>query len=273
MFGKLMKYELRDCLRIFLPLWGAILVIALINGLTEGIGLSVSGRLMEFILHILPALLLFALSFGMFVIALIIIIRRFYSGLLGEGGYLAFSLPVNAAQHITAKFFTSLIMIVGCVLTGFFASVILMAARGYLGSAREFLEKTGKFLSLYPKTGILAAELVLILLLITSYTVLRLYSGIAVGHLFNSHRGLWSVIAVIGIGWILNAASIWISRLFRFFGNSPSIEINVNSFLDLLRYLNLLQGVFGIVIGFLIAGNVVLWLATWLILKKRLNIL
>ena len=273
MFGKLMKYELRDCLRIFLPLWGAVLVIALINGLTGGLNLSGSGRLIEFILHILPGMLLFGLSFGMFVIALIIIIRRFFSGLLGEGGYLAFSLPVTPAQHITAKLLTALIMIAGCTLAGFLATVILGAARGYLDSAQEFFARAGKILSLYPKTGMLATELILILVLTASYTVLRLYSGMAVGHLFNSHRGLWSLVAVIGIGWIINAILILAGRLLNSFGMHMSLEINASSFLELLRYLDIFQKVFGYTIGFLIIGNVVLWLVTWLILKKKLNIL
>ena len=52
-----------------------------------------------------------------------------------------------------------------------------------------------------------------------------------------------------------------------------SLEINASSFLELLRYLDIFQKVFGYTIGFLIIGNVVLWLVTWLILKKKLNIL
>ena len=98
MFGKLMKYELRGCMRVFLPLWGATLALALINGLTNGFQPSISAPLLRFFLQVLPALLLFGLSFGMFVMAFVLIIRRFFSGLLGDGGYLAFSLPAYCIQ-------------------------------------------------------------------------------------------------------------------------------------------------------------------------------
>jgi hypothetical protein len=104
------------------------------------------------------------------------------------------------------------------------------------------------------------------LLLFACFTVLRLYSGIAVGHLFPSHRGLWSVAAVIGIGWILNFVSIGLVRLF----SRGSIEISVNTVQEAMA---ILPGFFGGIIVYLLVWNVLMWLLTWIILKKRLNIL
>ena len=125
MFGKLMKYELRGCMRVFLPLWGATLALALINGLTNGFQPSISAPLLRFFLQVLPALLLFGLSFGMFVMAFVLIIRRFFSGLLGDGGYLAFSLPATCSQHIASKLLTALIMLAGCLITGLLATILI----------------------------------------------------------------------------------------------------------------------------------------------------
>ena len=104
------------------------------------------------------------------------------------------------------------------------------------------------------------------LLLFACFTVLRLYSGIAVGHLFPSHRGLWSVAAVIGIGWILNFVSIGLVRLF----SRGSIEISVNTVQEAMA---ILPGFFGGIIVYLLVWNVLMWLLTWIILKKKLNIL
>ena len=150
MFGKLMKYELRGCMRIFLPLWGAVLALALYTGLTAGFEPKVSGFLIDLIVHILPGIALVGLSFGMFVVALVLIIRRFYSGLLGEGGVLAFSLPVTVTEHIFSKLLTALIMTVGCVLAGMLASVLAVIVRGYGSEVMSFLQQAGRFLAEYP---------------------------------------------------------------------------------------------------------------------------
>ena len=73
MTGKLMKYELRGCMRIFLPLWAAVLVLSVINGLTNGNQATVSGVLPRIILFVLPAVALGVLLIGMFAVALVII--------------------------------------------------------------------------------------------------------------------------------------------------------------------------------------------------------
>ena len=138
MFGKLMQYELRSCMRVFLPLWGATLALALINGFTTGYRPSISAPLLEFVIRILPALLLFGLSFGMFVMAFVLIIRRFFSGLLGDGGYLAFSLPATCAGHIGSKLLTALLMLVGCLITGLLATVFIILIRGYGDTVHRF---------------------------------------------------------------------------------------------------------------------------------------
>ena len=234
MFGKLMKYELRGCMRVFLPLWGATLALALINGLTNGFQPSISAPLLRFFLQVLPALLLFGLSFGMFVMAFVLIIRRFFSGLLGDGGYLAFSLPATYAQHIASKLLTALIMLAGCLITGLLATVLIIMIRGYGDSVKHFIAE--------------------------------------VGHLFGSHRALWSLGAVIGIGWILNLIFIKAGQLFftHLEKTTSQIQISINTFQEALDFL---PGFFGIMIAFFLVGNIILWLTTWLILRKKLNIL
>ena len=270
MFGKLMKYELRSCMRVFLPLWGATLALALINGFTTGYQPSISAPLLEFLIRILPALLLFGLSFGMFVMAFVLIIRRFFSGLLGDGGYLAFSLPATCAEHIGSKLLTALLMLVGCLITGFLATVFIILIRGYGDSVQSFFAEAWKILSSYPKLGLVIAEAITAALLSASFFVLRLYSGMAVGHLFNNHRGLWSLGAVIGIGWLFNLVTIKVIQLFGQNLEESSFHITITSFQEALNYL---PGIFGIFIGFFLVGSIILWVITWLILKKKLNIL
>ena len=270
MFGKLMKYELRGCMRVFLPLWGTTLALAMINGFTMGFEPAISAPLLKFILTILPGLLLFALGLGMFVVAFVLIIRRFYSGLLGEGGPLAFTLPVTFAEQINCRLLTALIMVVGCLLTGFLSTVLIILIRGYGDTVQSFFAEARRVFASYSKTGLILFELIVFFLASGAYMVLRLYSAIAVGHLVQNHRGLCSLAAFIGIGWIINFILIGMGRLFNRYMETNPLVISVTSFEEALQYL---PAFFGIGIGFSLLGCVVLWLLTWGILKKRLNIL
>ena len=69
-----------------------------------------------------------------------------------------------------------------------------------------------------------------------------------------------------GIGWILNFVSIGLVRLF----SRGSIEISVNTVQEAMA---ILPGFFGGIIVYLLVWNVLMWLLTWIILKKKLNIL
>ena len=270
MFGKLMKYEWKDCMRVFLPLWGAILALAAMNGVTIGVDLKIRNGWLEFFVHILPVLLLFALSFGMFVVAFVLIIRRFYNGLLGEGGYLAFSLPVTVGEHIAAKLLTALIMNIGCVLAGLLSSVLLLSIRGYLPEMKELLQAISRELSSYRHTGLVITEGILLMILLCTYSTLRLYAGMAIGHLFSNHRGLWSIAAVILMGWIFTYAAGRTASLCL-----PYLQNHHPDFLftTLTQFLDRLPLYLGFSIVLALLGNALLWGITHGILRKKLNIL
>ena len=163
-------------------------------------------------------------------------------------------------------------MLAGCLITGLLATVLIIMIRGYGESVNHFIAEAWNILSSYPKLGLIIFEAITAALLSASYTVLRLYSGMAVGHLFGSHRALWSLGSVIGIGWILNLIFIKAGQLFftHLEKNTSQIQISINTFQEALDFL---PGFFGIMIAFFLVGNIILWLTTWLILRKKLNIL
>lgn len=270
MFAKLMKYEWKDSMRVFLPLWGATVALGAVNGFTMGSDVSLRNPVLNFIVQILPALLLFGLSFGMFVVAFVLIIRRFYNGLLGDGGILSFTLPVTAAQHLAAKLLMALIMLVGCVLAGLLASVVLIAIRGDLGRVKELFLMLRSQLDGYRFTVPVIIEMLLFCLLAAAFSVLRLYSGMAIGHLFRTHRALWSVAAVLVMGWIFNYLTIQSGKILYNIADRTPQYWNIDSFSALLDRLPLFLG---IGIGGFLLGSVLLWLLTHYILGRKLNIL
>lgn len=104
MLGKLMKYDLRSGIRTFSLIWIGLALLGAINGLTIRFVLAgdTQSGLVSFVFGVLPMILLVALYVAMGIFVLVFIIDRFYKGLLGNEGYLMFTLPVTSAAHIAS---------------------------------------------------------------------------------------------------------------------------------------------------------------------------
>ena len=112
MLGKLMKYDFRCMLRKFGPLWIGLIGLAAINGFTVGHVLENKNMdgILAFLLGGLPVVLLFALWVATGVMMIVFVCERFYKGLLGDEGYLMFTLPATPAEHIASKLIVALVM-------------------------------------------------------------------------------------------------------------------------------------------------------------------
>ena len=112
MLGKLMKHEFKATAKLFLPLLTAVL--ALLGGF-QVIFLLVKWLMGNNDSHPLVTVLfaLFAVLAALALIALlavivIVAIQRFYKNLLGDEGYLMFTLPATPGQQILSKLLVSL---------------------------------------------------------------------------------------------------------------------------------------------------------------------
>lgn len=110
MFGKLMKYDLRSSLRTMLPLWLTTIAMSAVFGLLLRHDVDPHDALGEFLLVILPVTVLVLLMGAMFAVALVFMVRGFSHGLLGQEGYLMFTLPVTTSALIASKALSALII-------------------------------------------------------------------------------------------------------------------------------------------------------------------
>lgn len=210
MLAKLMKYDLRSALRKFGPLWLAVVALSVLIGLSFRFIIDAPGGqsgLVIFLLGVLPSMVLFALFVAMAAMALIFIIQRFYRGLLGDEGYLMFTLPASTGAHIASKGLTALILETVSWLVAVLSGVLLFTvyqptelARGWQTMWLELRK-----LQLPAATPWLFAEALLVLLAVAAAATLKIYLAIALGHLAKKHRALWALLAYIGIGVVLNA--------------------------------------------------------------------
>lgn len=274
MLGKLIKHETRATSRIFLPLYGALLILTIFTKLVMAIGApdffseaaSNNNNVAEIILGI-SFTLYFVLIVGICVMTLVMIIQRFYKNLFTDEGYLMFSLPVKTWELVLSKLLVGMIWSAVCtvmiVLTFFIFSLgafsMMELSQAIRSAYSMFYLQTGMELNLF------MAELVLFILAETVASILMIYVSIAIGQLFNQHRivaafGAYIVITIaIQIIMSIAMAVFAIGNLENMVLNSSEAVTTIEWLINGSSILNVLMG-----IGF--------YYVTHTIMKKRLNL-
>ena len=206
MLAKLIKHEFKATARIFLPILGTVLVLTGAAALTVKLGgilvlpggTGWGGPVLGLASGLL-CLLTFIAMMAMMTAAVVVTIQRFYKNLLGDEGYLMFTLPVTPAQHITAK------LAVGTVWTLLSLALAVLAAAALIFSipgAAENGMTLARFSAAFRAemgTGLwMPAAMMLVLFIIgTVNTYLQLYMCMAIGgqwptsRLGGQHRGVF----------------------------------------------------------------------------------
>ena len=230
MLGKLMKYDFRCMLRKFGPLWIGLIGLAAINGFTVGHVLENEKMdgVLAFLFGSLPVVLLFALWVATCVMMIMFVCERFYKGLLGDEGYLMFTLPATPAEHIASKLIVAFVMelITGlAALAAMLAFVMIYDGSGFIEGLRELGELLSRFGELPKGTTGLLVQLFLLTIAVTVCTDLHVYLAIALGHMAKKNRVAMSVIAFVGI-------NVAVSMLATLFGRLILGHMDVNVALD-----------------------------------------
>ena len=194
MLMKLLKHEFRATARIMGPLYLILLAAALAANLTAGLLDADS-----FILNIVSALIImawFVAVIGVFIVAFILMLQRFYKNLLGDEGYLMFTLPVSVHQHVWSKLIVSAVWF---ILTGVVVvlSVLVLAFNvSFLTDLAEVFPKLFEQLNAYYAfngTAFMLEGLILLFAGCMTFS-LQFYAALAVGHSFPNHKMALSVV-------------------------------------------------------------------------------
>ncbi len=283
MLGKLMKYDLRSGIRTFSLIWIGLALLGAINGLTIRFVLNgnVQSELVSFIFGVLPMILLVALYVAMGIFVLVFIIDRFYKGLLGNEGYLMFTLPVTSAAHIASKTLTSMIFTLASAIVALLSGGLLMAvlAPPNFGDIAQAFQEAGRYLRVNPLpagTGWVIAEFVVYSLIGMATTILQIYTAISVGHLAKKNRGWFALLAYVGIS---IAVSILTRACMSVFFPSGSFsemllgwQVTVDSAGWRTQGVGMTASTLGIGIGLELLKGTGFFFAARAILDKRLNL-
>lgn len=191
MLGKLMKYEIKSTARIFLPLYGALILVSIISRISMNL---------PFALPTIISSSLFGFLIGTVCIGtLVLTLQRFRRNLLRSEGYLMFTLPVSTDSLIVSKLLISSLWFIASSIV-VMISIAIMATQDY--SVGEMMKGFVSFLQSIHiddwRIPLCFAEVLFMGLLTLFSGILMLYACISLSLFANKHRGLWAFGAFIG---------------------------------------------------------------------------
>ena len=276
MLGKLMKHEFRATARIMLPVMGALAALALLANLSLRALTADATDLAVLRMILILIVIFFAIGIvATAVMAVVLMVSRFYRNLLKDEGYLMFTLPVSVHELIWSKLIVSLVWFLA---TGLLISLVMMLTALNLSETNlqmilagfpdwaELMQKLdelglrGQVITLICQGGLAA-------LLTGIVTCLHFYASMALGHMFTKNKVLLSIVFFVGLSFAFNLMEMVYGMVGFGIMNPDNWDMMDNA--DGLRFLT---SVFWHGILLSAVQGAVLYIATFLGLKRGLNL-
>ena len=232
MVKKLFKHEIRALGRVLFPAYGIMLAIGLFTRLMTAV--EFDHKIYD-IAFGSTQFFFYAAAIACTLLTVAMTVVRFYRHLFSSEGYLSFTLPVTATQHLWVKLITATLFWV--------MSVFAVLLAGVLAIKFELLVEFVK-VGLYWIEQVIEspvgwhfwvwlAELLVTLPLMLGATMLLYYTCMTVGQLAKKNRVLSAVgvymliyvatqvISTVGIGILSLTAELWSEPLVTFITNHP----------------------------------------------------
>ena len=276
MLGKLIGQEFKVTSRFFVPMYICLAVVTLLLKLTWtftfGNGSIFYNSTQDNIMGLINMLLIMLyviVLIGIVLLTYFIIIRRFYTNMFSDEGYLMFTLPVTTRQLINSKLIVAFIWQFLMLPATFLSFFVLFVNTDMLRVLPEAFSDLIRAISAWGVSGLHLGLLftgVLVAGLCEMFAIILMcYLSITLGqHMWSEHRLLGSVLAFLGIYTIESLiSSLGAYLVGTFIGERmPTAQ-------DLLTY-------FDAMIPFAIIINVILivvyYLITHYLLDKKLNL-
>ncbi|MGE5614514.1 MAG: ABC transporter permease [Bacillota bacterium] len=261
MLRKLMKYEIRATARWFIPLYAALLIFTLINRFLLTVGpfdYKISMTAWQ-IVGILSGIIYVSLFMGIMVVSLVVGIQRFYKSLLGDEGYLMFTLPVKTWKLVMSKLLVTMLWHLLSSIIGI-CSILLHITHRNVGEFGELLALIQKYVG---PVGYVSIPLVV--LASVAMGIIQMYTAIALGHLFRKHK----ILASFGMYVVISTLSQMVFMLVMPFFMDVILSNALRSTVPTPAQINTMILVIFAVFAALTAAG---YIATNAILKQRLNL-
>ena len=263
MLKKLYKYELYSLFRNLLPIYAAVLGFALLSRLT--LLIKTDNPLLQIPAGISTTVYAFSII-AVFVVGMVVVVMRFYKNLLSGEGYLTFTLPFTATQHIICKLLCGVLVIVIDFIAVIASLLIMGAGTDALKNIFEVLkagiEIAGEKLTAAQIIS-LTAEFIIAIIIGMFQSLLMFYAAIAIGQQFKSRVG-GAVVAYI----CLYAAVQVINTFIMIIGIAVFGSIEA----DLTMSVGTFQAFLGLIAVYSLIFAAVYFCITRHFLSKKLNL-
>lgn len=212
MLGKLLKYDLRYVYKV-LSAYYIITIVSVICGVLIQ-QISEPPFIIEFIGEFLTNAGI-GLSIGLIINAFTRTWVRFRQSLYGDESYLTHTLPISRLQLFTSKFISAIIVLLLSIVV--IAAVLFLVFREQLTGLDLFATIPDSSLTLF----YVASVLLLLFIVQSIFIIMCGFTGIVVGHRFDTARGIIS--AVAGIGCYLATAALLVGIIFFFSSINPQL--------------------------------------------------
>ena len=277
MLGKLIKHELRGSGRTMLP----FILVSLFLAVMAGLSMRAMEHQQDYSwFNILFGIVIFLFVAGLMavcIMSVVVVINRFRQNLLGDEGYLMFTLPVSVDEHIWAKLIVSAIWFLATGLTCTLAVMLMLLCNintfdidwsevGYV------MGELGRMMKQFGILHIVGYCLEMLVMFFAGSCVscLTFYCAMAIGYSFANRKVLLSILAFFGLDIFFTTFQ---SALIAALNGIPGVEMFLDN-LDLSQV-----GTAGCVhiallcwVLYLAVHAAVLYIPTRLLLKKKLNL-
>ena len=275
MLSKLLKHEFRATGRTMLPVYAAVVVLAVL----ANVSIRVMDRSVHTLLTIFCGLIIAAFVVGIIaagIMTVVMMIKRFYTNYLKDESYLMHTLPVSVHELVWSKMIVSVVWFAATFLV--ICLVILLTALIQTGtSLAQFFAgfpSWAEIKAALAEAGIRSGDLWLfgleMLLAVVAaglYTCLHFYAAMSLGHMFAKDKILLSIVFFVGISFVLSLATTGYGSA-RFYALEAS-DATLETVKEALR---LGQASMGEMLLIELVQSAVLYAATVLGLKRGLNL-
>ena len=270
MLGKLIKHEFKATGRTM----GPFILVCL--GLSVLAGLSIRGMEAQMDygwFTVLFGIVMFLFVAGLIavcIMALVVCIERFRKNLLGDEGYLMFTLPVSVDEHIFAKLIVSSVWLVVTWLVCMLAFVLMFLCNLDMievnwSEISYVMDQVWAKLLDFGLLHIIGYILELLALIFAGccFTCIQFYSAMAIGYSFSNHKVLLSVVFYFVISMVLS----FIQSFGMLFLNTLNIQ-PVQS----ISNAGVVHVVLLAFLVYMLVYAAIMYIPTRLLLKHRLNL-
>lgn len=273
MLRKLLKHEFRATGRIMLPMLGILLVTSVAANLSTRYLMGSDAWFLSLVGGLLLTALVAAII-GVFVVAFVLMVQRFYKNLLQDEGYVMLTLPVSIHQHIWSKLIVSSVWFIVTALAAVLAACItafdIGVIKDILQGLGQILAELRKVQAYYAINGTaIAIECVVLGFLALVAMCLQFYAALAAGHSLPNHKMAWSVAWYFGLQFVLQIAGVSGIELLDRTGFFELGIFHPEADLGVMAGIHIGMGL--LILGIVVYGAIFYAITTFF-LKKRLNL-